>query len=107
MTGSLPSRSTKAAQSLVHGLVGLLEKPNLTFDNQVQLASLLIHLRSARREPVNTTRLKERRRVNSIALISDDLEASIARFCRSVEKFSALQKDLQVTIHTPCLVERS
>jgi serine/threonine-protein kinase ATR len=96
-----PSGSTKLAQSLVRGLSNLLEKPNLPVLNQLQLASLLIRLRAASNDIPNLTSTPVRRSVNSLFIVANYLEANIARFCHAGEKFSGLQKDLQVCITEP------
>jgi serine/threonine-protein kinase ATR len=89
--------SSKAAQSLVGGLSGLLEKSNLSVSNQTQFASLLIRLRTVLNDLSQTTQ-GIRRRVHPSSIIADDLEAVIAHFCHNGERFSGLQKDLQVRL---------
>jgi serine/threonine-protein kinase ATR len=93
------SGSAKSAQSLVRGLASVLEKPTLSVPNQSQLASVLVYLRSLVTEISNSTSRSGRHRVNnSSSIIVGDLEASISQLCHDTEKFSNLQKDLQVGV---------
>lgn len=95
--GRIP-RSAKSAQSLIRGLASLLEKPNLSAPNQLQLALLLVRLRAVVSDLSTPVIASSRRRVNSSAVIIDDLEISIAQLCHNAEKFSSLRRYLQVGV---------
>jgi serine/threonine-protein kinase ATR len=91
-----PSGSAKAAQSLVHGLSDILENSSLSTVSQVQLASLLIHLRAVLGDFSQTTSADARQRVPPSLVIAEGLETTISQFCHNVDKFSGVQKDLKV-----------
>jgi hypothetical protein len=92
------SVSAKAPQTLIRGLSNVLEKPGLSSLNQMQLASLLIRLQGILTSPSREPSVSGRRRFNPTFIIVDELEARIAHLCHDAEKFSGLQKDLQVRI---------
>jgi serine/threonine-protein kinase ATR len=93
-----PSVSSKAAQTLIRGLSNLLEKPIFSTPNQIQLASLLIRLRRTLSSPSKSTSTPGRRRFKPTSVIADDLGTRISELCHDAEKFSGLQKDLQVRV---------
>jgi hypothetical protein len=90
------SVSAKAAQTLIRGLSNILEKPDISSLNQMQLASLLIRLQGTLTSPSRTPSVSGRQRSKPKAIIVDELEARIAHLCHDAERFSGLQKDLQV-----------
>lgn len=86
----------KAAQGLVHSLLGILNRSDLSAASQMQLASLIIRLRSAQEKSIASHPTTGRRRTNPILFITDGLESGIAVVCQDQGKFAALHKDLQV-----------
>jgi serine/threonine-protein kinase ATR len=94
-----PSGSAKAAQSLVLGLSNLLENSSLSAVNQVQLASLLIHLRAVLGDFSQTTSADARQRVLPSLVIVEGLVTTISQFCHDVDKFSSVQRDLKVFLN--------
>jgi hypothetical protein len=91
-----PSGSTKAARTLVRGLSSLIEKSDLSIFNQIQLASLLIHIRTICNNYSKSNHMPGRRCANSLSIFIDNLETSIANLCHDAERFCVLTKDLQV-----------
>lgn len=90
------TESAKAAQFFACGISSLLDKPKFSVMNQLQLASLLIRVRTALYSQSQLAPKTVRRRASSIATIASDTEASIERFCQDADKFSSLHNDLQV-----------
>jgi hypothetical protein len=88
--------SSKAAHTLVQGLSSLLEKPNLSDVNQIQLASLLIRLRNIVDGLGEPHSKSESQRPTSSSIVLVDLEIGVKSLCQNAETFSGLQKDLQV-----------
>ncbi|KAH7078025.1 hypothetical protein BKA63DRAFT_277194 [Paraphoma chrysanthemicola] len=86
--------SSKAARSLGDGFTRLMENGNLSDPDQLRLASLLIHLKSNLNQSLENVD-RARRRLGQASSISEAIENRVPRFCRQVEKFSALRKDLQ------------
>jgi serine/threonine-protein kinase ATR len=91
------SGSAKAARILVCGLSSLMEQSSLSVFNQIQLASLLIRMRTTLNNNSSSRHMPGRRCVNSLSILADELEASIANICHDAERFSILTKDLQVS----------
>lgn len=93
------SNSPKAAQAFADSLSSLITSASilsLSVPNQIRLASLITRLRNrltvhAKSAPV----VRPRQAINQ-SVILDDLEASITRTCHHVERFSRLDRDLQV-----------
>jgi serine/threonine-protein kinase ATR len=92
------SGSIKCSQGLVRGLSSLLEKPNLSILNQLQLATMLVRLRAIVNNMSDTASTAGRRRDTSTPVIVADLETSIAQLCHDRERFCDLVKDLQVDV---------
>lgn len=90
------SVSAKAASTLVRGLCDLLETPDLSVVNQIQIASLLVGLQTTLSNLYKLDPAPERRDIRPPTLAVDDLETSIGYLCRDEEKFAVLQKDLKV-----------
>jgi hypothetical protein len=67
--------------------------------NQVQLASLLIHLRAVLGDFSQTTSADARQRVLPSLVIVEGLVTTISQFCHDVDKFSSVQRDLKVFLN--------
>jgi serine/threonine-protein kinase ATR len=88
--------SQKSTQILLDGVSSLLEMSNFSEDNQFLLASMLVRLQRALNNTSDPTSHITQRRNISTYVITENLGATIAQVCQNVEKFSGLQKDLQV-----------
>jgi serine/threonine-protein kinase ATR len=88
--------SQKSTQTLLDAFSSLLEMSNFSEDNQFLLASMLVRLQRALNNSSSPTSHITQRRNISTSVIIENLGATIAQVCQNGERFSRLQKDLQV-----------
>lgn len=92
---SRPSTFGQKTMTLTHGLQSLLDKLDMSAENQVRLAALLIRLRSAQADMTNMSPTVTRQKRDSIAPFTINLGSTIALLCQDGEMFSTLHQDLQ------------
>jgi serine/threonine-protein kinase ATR len=98
--GSSPY-SFKAAVAMSTSLADLVQSCTVSpfsVPNQVRLASTLTRLRGALQNLDNCCRDQCRSRRELKNLITDNMAPAILDTCQTVAKYTALQKDLQVSI---------
>ena len=98
-------RTPKAAQFLICSLTKLLDHflaSTLSDPIQIQFATTLTRLRSVLVTSSSHESAPQSRQEVAKSVILRDLESSVAAVFRDAERFSALHKDLQVCIRSPC-----
>lgn len=90
------SFSQKRTQGLLSALSGLLDMSSLSEGNQIRLASMLVRLQRALNDLPKPAIDITQRHNDPTLVVTEELGAAIAQVCRNAEKFSGLQRDLQV-----------